>query len=319
MDAQRVDTPAGSDSAAPWRGAQPSLGIKRATYIAIATAEPKAATGFAVAHMGLALVHVDPAGRHYLAAHGLDPYSLVYVPGEEGIDHISYDVANLQALFTAERILGDLGVATERVPTSDLWRHAPALRLRTPGGHRIELTPGVQIAAPMASVVVAPTAVPGPITLDHVVTRVVDVDAELAFVRGPLGLRESSTISAPDAGPVLSFHRGTGALYHCLAVARADYDGLHHFQFSLKDGPAVLAAHEHMRTSGGVELVWGPVRHGPGHNIAFYFRDQAGNFVEYSAEEEIILSDDAYRPQQWRVTDQRSMDEWGTRPPDIFF
>lgn len=319
MDAQIADNPAGPASPAPWRGVQPSLGIERATYVAIATADPKAAAGFAVAHMGLALVHVDPAGRHYLAAHGLDPYSLVYVPGEEGIDHIAYRVADLQAVFAAERTLANLGVATERVPTSDLWRHAPALRVRTPGGHRIELTPGVRVPAPMASVVTAPAAVPGPITLDHVVTRVIDMDAELAFVRGPLGLRESSTISAPDAGPVLSFHRGTGALYHCLAVARAGYDGLHHIQFSLKDGPAVLAAHERMRASGEVELVWGPVRHGPGHNIAFYFRDQAGNFVEYSAEEEIILGDDGYRPQQWSVTDQRSMDEWGTQPPGIFF
>ncbi len=313
-----ADPAAETASTGGWGGARPSLGIERTTYVAISTADPAAAADFAVAHMGLALVHADGAGRRYLAAHGLDPYSLVYVPGEKGIDHVSYQVADLHAVFAAEHALAALGVGTE-LAESDLWRHEPALRVCTPGGHRIELTPGVRVAAPMASVVTAPTSVPAPIALDHVVTRVIDVDAELAFVRGPLGLRESSTISAPDVGPMLSFHRGAGLLYHCLAVARADRNELHHFQFSLKDGPSVLAAHERMSSSGEVEMIWGPVRHGPGHNIAFYFRDQPGNFVEYSAEEEVILSDDAYRPQQWSVTDQRSMDEWGTRPPDIFF
>ena len=62
------------------------LGIDRSNYIALHSDNPAAAALFAVEHMGFYLVHVDAEGRHYLAAHGLDPYSLVYTPGEHGRD-----------------------------------------------------------------------------------------------------------------------------------------------------------------------------------------------------------------------------------------
>jgi catechol 2,3-dioxygenase len=66
-----------------------------------------------------------------------------------------------------------------------------------------------------------------------------------------------------------------------------------------------------------VEVVWGPLRHGAGHNIAFYFRDYTGNLVEYSAEEEIILNSATYVPRSWPVTDPLAADEWNKSPiPD---
>jgi hypothetical protein len=55
---------------------------------------------------------------------------------------------------------------------------------------------------------------------------------------------------------------------------------------------------------------WGPLRHGAGHNIVFYFRDYTGSIVEYSAEEEIILNDATYAPRVWPTTDPRAADEW---------
>ena len=92
-----------------------SLGIDRGNYIAIHSSNPEAAAQYAVENMGFYLVHADREGRHYLAAHGLDPYSLVYTPGEQGkVDHISYVVRNADDLLTAEEILTDLGVKSER-------------------------------------------------------------------------------------------------------------------------------------------------------------------------------------------------------------
>ena len=65
----------------PFSGARP-LGIDRANYIAVHSSDPAAAARYAADHMGFYLVHVDGDGRHYLGAHGLDPYSLVYTPGQ---------------------------------------------------------------------------------------------------------------------------------------------------------------------------------------------------------------------------------------------
>lgn len=293
------------------------LGIRRTGHIAISTAAPADAAAFAVDHLGFSLAGSDDAGCHYLAAAGQDHYSLAYLPGDEEIAHISYLVDDVAALDGAATALAQAGVATERLDPVPPWRPEPVVRFRTPAGHPIELTVGVGVGTTMAAVTDRPQRAPGPITCDHVVVRCVDVDGEIAFAGGPLGLLESSRIVAPDVGPVLTFFRAR-TLYHCLAVARSGTDGLHHMQFTLKDGAAVFEAWERMRDDPAVDVVWDPVRHGPGHNIAFYFRDYAGNFVEYSAEEEIILGDEHYAPMIWSALDQRSMDEWGTQPPEAF-
>jgi catechol 2,3-dioxygenase len=112
-----------------------SLGIDRANYIAVHSNNPVAAAQYAVENMGFYLVHADSAGRHYLAAHGLDAYSLVYTPGEQGrLDHVSYVVRSADDLLAAEKRLTDLNVKIERIERSQLWRHGPALRFAAPVG-----------------------------------------------------------------------------------------------------------------------------------------------------------------------------------------
>ena len=287
-----------------------TLGIDRGNYVAIHSDNPAAAAQYAVDNMGFYFVHVDHAGRHYLAAHGLDPYSLVYAPGEKGkVDHISYVVRDAAALPAAEKRLAELGLKSERIEHSDLWRHGPALRFKNPSGQIIELTPGVVVGVTMSALAAEPPTAPAPITFDHAIVRATDVVAGYEFSSRAMGLKESARIVAPDGIPVLGFFR-SHTLFHCYGVARSPYDGLHHIQFTLKNPLALHRAFDRMRDSGKVELIWGPVRHGAGHNIAFYFRDYNGIIVEYSAEEEIILDDASYVPRAWPTTDLRAADEW---------
>ncbi len=292
--------------------------IERGGYLALRSPDPAAAAAFAVEHMGLCLVHVDRAGRHYLAANGLDPYSLVYVEGERGIDHVSYVVRDEAARNAAEARLRAADVPVERLDPNPLWRAKAALRVVSPAGHAVHLTPGVHVDVPMAALTRPSADAPAPISFDHVAPRIADVDAEMSWLEDVLGLRESARVVAPDVGPVIAFFRAH-TLFHCYTVVRGPANGLHHYQFSLKNAPAVLAAHKRMREGGTVEVVWGPLRHGPGHNVAFYFRDHDGNFVEYSAEEEIILDDENYVAAVWSAEDAKFADEWGTAPPAVFF
>ena len=287
-----------------------SLRIDRGNYIAVHSNNPAAAAQYAVENMGFYLVHADSEGRHYLAAHGLDAYSLVYTPGEQGrLDHISYVVRNADDLLAAEKRLTDLGVKSERIERSQLWRHGPALRFTSPGGQIIELVPGILVDVPMAALVAEPQTTPAPVSFDHAIVRAVDVGATFEFASRVMGLKESARIVAPDGIPVLGFFR-CHTLFHCFGAARSQHDGLHHMQFTLKNSVAVHRAFEQMKERGKVELIWGPLRHGAGHNIVFYFRDYTGSIVEYSAEEEIILNDATYVPRVWPATDPRAADEW---------
>ncbi len=294
----------------------PSLGIERAHYIALQADDPAAAARFAVENMGLFLVHVDGAGRHYLAANGLDAYSLVYTPGRNGVvDHISYLVASFSAVADAAGRLENGGTAVERIARSPMWRHGPAIRFTFPNGTRIELSTGVNLPNPMGYIAPIPAGVPGPISFDHAIVRAVDLKAGYDFAARKMGLRESGRILNPAGIPVLGFFR-CHTLYHCFGLAHSPTDGLHHFQLTLKDSHQVIAAYEHMKARGKVELLWGPLRHGAGQNCAFYFHDAIGNIVEYSAEEELILDEDNYVPVAWSTSDSRPTDEWNkTKAP----
>jgi catechol 2,3-dioxygenase len=291
------------------------LGIDRGNYVAVCAPNPAEAAEFAVNHMGFHLVHVDDDNRHYLAGHGLDPYSLVYTDGEGPIDHISYSVADLDALATAEASLAEAGVEFERIDDSPLWRHREAVRFSTPTGATIELTPGVAIGIPMAELLPSPRAVPAPIAFDHAILRTTDINSMCEWAPAVLGLRESGRIIAPDDVPILAFFR-SHTLFHCLGLARSGYDGLHHYEFTLKNDRAVFAAFDVLSADPEIEIIWAPVRHGCGQNISFYFRDPMGNIVEFSAEEEMILGEDTYEVQHWSVINGRATDEWGSHPPE---
>lgn len=297
----------------PFNNPEP-LGIDRGFYIAIHADDPAAAAKFATEHMGFFLVHVDGEGRHYLGAHGLDPYSLVYSPGKQGeVDHIAYVVSSAADLPRAASILAKAGVKTEHVENSPMWRQGAALRFKNPSGQTIQLTPGVNVDVPMASVVHEPKTAPAPIAFDHAVVRAIDVNAGYEFASRVMGLKESARIVAPDGIPVLGFFR-SHTIFHCYAVARSQYDGLHHMQFTFKNPTAIYAAHDRIKAGGKAKIFWGPLRHGPGHNIVFYFKDYTGNIIEYSAEEEIILNDATYVPRAWPITDPKAGDEWNLSP-----
>jgi catechol 2,3-dioxygenase len=291
-----------------------SLGIERGHYIALRVPDASAAAAFAVQNMGLSLVHVDRDGRHYLAAHGHDAYSLIYAPGESAIDHISYLVAGPQALQSAHDALTAASIAPTPVDASDLWHHGPAVRFKAPNGLLLELTTGVNVDVPMHCAIGKPAGAPAPITFDHAIVRSTDVGSMQAFATGVMGLKQSGRIVAPDGVPFLTFLRAH-TLFHCFGLAHSDRDGLHHLQFTLKNDRAVFEAFEAMTATGQAEIIWGPIRHGCGQNVTFYFFDQAGNIVEYSAEEELILNDETYVANDWAITDPRATNEWAQELP----
>lgn len=292
------------------------LGIYRTGHVTLFSPDPAASAEYAVNHLGFQHAGHDEDGRYYLAGHGPDAYSLVYTPGVSGLETISYIVTDEAAFEQAAVMLADAGVTATRNDQTSRFRPGPTLSFRTPAGHPIELTTGFVSDVPVAASTRRPSVAPAPIASDHVVLRTVDMEGEIEYVKKSLGLMESSQIQLPDTSALMAFFRGS-KLYHCMALARADVNGLHHVQFTVKDAAAVLEAHESM-TKDGVEILWGPVRHGPGHNVAIYFRDHVGHIMEFSSEEMTILDDENYSPTHWSVTDPRSADEWGTFPPESF-
>jgi catechol 2,3-dioxygenase len=292
--------------------------ITRLNHLALKAADPGRAAEFAVDKMGFQLVHTDADGTTYLRAHGVDPYALVYVPGDApGLDHVSYLVRDADVLERSAAHLESHHVAVARVAEPG-WEHGPAIRFKTPGGHQLELTTGVHTELPVAHMVSSNgSGGAAPVTPDHIGLGVTDFDAELDFATGVLGLLPSNRVLAPGDLQVMSFLRAPNRyLYHCLVVVRGEGTAVHHYQMSLKSVDTFYATYEAMKAK-GVDVQWGPLRHGPGHNIAMYFQDGAGYWVEYSVEEEIILDDEHYEPRTWTVADPHVVDEWQSGAPPL--
>lgn len=294
--------------------------ITRLNHLALKATDPAGAAAFAAAKMGFEHVHTDDTGRTYVKANGgVDPYSLVYVPADgPGLDHASYLVKDAAALEQAAALLESKGVGVSRVDGGGEWSHAPAIRFSTPSGHTIELTTGVHTEVPVAHGVSSLGAAGAqPVTADHVGLAAVDFDAEMNFAIDVLGLLPSNRVLAPGDVQVMSFLRAPDRfLYHCLVVVRGEEPGVHHIQMSLKNPDTFYATYDALKAA-GVDVGWGPLRHGPGHNIAMYFQDGAGYWVEYSVEEEIILDDQHYEPRTWTVADPHVVDEWQTGAPPL--
>ncbi len=67
-----------------------------------------------------------------------------------------------------------------------------------------------------------------------------------------------------------------------------------------------------------LRLLWGPVRHGAGNNIAAYFLEPAGSVVEYYADMEQILEEGTFQPRTWQSTDPRWYTLWTAGRPAGF-
>ncbi|MEA2170367.1 MAG: hypothetical protein QOF76_3667 [Solirubrobacteraceae bacterium] len=283
------------------------LGITRMNCIALTARDPAAAAAFAE-RCGFTAVHAK--GAHYLKGHGPDPYCLQYVPGDgPGMSHASYLVTDLGA---AAAHLDERGIAYERGDWD--WESPDALRFSTPAGHTVQLTTGVHLDAPLGHAADTPGAGAAPLGPDHVAYGAVNFEIEEAFFQHGLGFLHSSRIVGDNGPQIMSFMRVPDRwLYHQAVVVRGGNE-LHHLQFTLKNADSFWSTYEALQ-SAGVNVEWGPLRHGPGHNIALYFRDPEGHFIEYSVEEETILDDATYVPRWWSTADPKVVDEWGTGPP----
>ena len=103
---------------------------------------------------------------------------------------------------------------------------------------------------------------------------------------------------------------------------------MHHVAFEMRD-----AAHLHnacdLLGQKRIEIIWGPVRHGPGHNVAAYHINPDQQMVEFFAELDRMTDeedgffdprpwhrDQPQRPKIWDPNLQRDM--WGLPPSSKF-
>jgi catechol-2,3-dioxygenase len=154
-----------------------------------------------------------------------------------------------------------------------------------------------------------------PIKFGHVAYRVNDARNLTKFYCEVLGFRESDWI-----GDNFSFLR-CGVDHHTLNFVNYDKEALHHIAFELRDRSALNDACDYLEKK-KIQLVWGPLRHTVGHNIAAYHRNRDDIRVELFTELDLMIDEDLgyweprpwheerpLRPKVWPASTLRS--QWG--------
>ncbi|WP_366514624.1 VOC family protein [Mesorhizobium sp.] len=161
-----------------------------------------------------------------------------------------------------------------------------------------------------------------PNKLGHVAFNVTDIEATVGFYCGVLGFKVSDWM-----GDFFAFLR-CGPDHHTINLVSGTAGKMHHIAFELRDWTHIRDACD-LLARDRVPLVWGPVRHGIGHNISTYHRNADGQIIELFCEldrvnEELEIYDPRPThqefPQKGKIWEDIGMaaNMWGTPPPEGF-
>jgi catechol 2,3-dioxygenase-like lactoylglutathione lyase family enzyme len=157
-----------------------------------------------------------------------------------------------------------------------------------------------------------PVAGVGPLKLGHLAFAVSDPKHFADFYAGVLGFRVSDWIQ-----DWFVFMR-CGPDHHTVNFVRGKRTHMHHIAFELKDWAHILTACDFL---GGknIPLIWGPGRHGPGHNLYTYHRNPDDQIIELFAELDKMLDEELgyFEPKPWHRDRPQKPKVW-EQARDIF-
>jgi catechol 2,3-dioxygenase-like lactoylglutathione lyase family enzyme len=133
-----------------------------------------------------------------------------------------------------------------------------------------------------------------PLKFGHIAYRFPDVQKLTSFYTDILGFKVSDWM-----GDHFSFLRCSPD-HHTVNFARYEEARLHHIAFEVRDMAEVQRACDYLARN-GIQLVWGPIRHVVGHNIAAYHRNPDDQRVELFAEMDLMRDEELgyFEPRPW--------------------
>lgn len=288
------------------RGAEPVARLRSLRSVSLRTPRAAASAEFYREVWGLTPMERD-GGATWLRGTGPEHHILELREAEQNaLGKIVFAVEGRRDVEGAARRLAEWGIEPVSEP-GGLDGPGGGYGLRFPDleGRLIELSCEVAAVAPGD-----PDGRPAvPRGLAHVVLNTVDIDAACDFYTQVLGMRISDWSEHQ-----MAFLR-CNSDHHSIAFNQARWTSLNHVAYEMTSIDHFMRGIGRLRHHGQVPL-WGPGRHGPGHNTFSYFADPAGLVCEYTSEVAQV-EEDSWLCRTWRRTPELS-DLWGTAgPPSV--
>ena len=223
-----------------------------------------------------------------------------------GFGHIGLEVDSAEELASLMASIEGTGIACRQLLASEIVGFGEGFRFTGPGGLAHEIYTGMtRDAASIRAYTRGHVR-----RFGHLTFASADHAAIEAFWTEVLGFRVSDRFGR------VTWMR-CDAEHHGLAVVPAvEGTKLHHQAWQTQDLSSMGAycdalIHAHLA------LIWGPVRHGPGFNLATYLPDTAGAIIEVYADMLQIADDAGYKAQDWS-NEPNALNMWGPPTPADF-
>jgi catechol-2,3-dioxygenase len=267
--------------------------------------------------LGLPLTAESGAGEAYLAC-GNEHHAVAFFRSDRpGIRHIGLELDGESSLEDASKQLNAAGIPAS-IESDRFHGVDRAIQLHDPDGYAVYLYRSMaQSATPFARTGIAPRK------LGHVAMHASNAKASTDFFTQHLGFRWSDWMA-----DFFVFLR-CNADHHTLNFMTSPRRGMFHVAFEVADFSQIGRACDILGTN-GIPLIWGPGRHGIGHNIFTYHHDPDGNIVEVFADMDRMSDerlghfdsrphhqDFPQRPKVW-PRDIVAANMWGIPPPPGF-
>ena len=142
--------------------------------------------------------------------------------------------------------------------------------------------------------------------LQHLVVTTLDLPRVRSFYKEALGFVESDLVLTEDGALTTVFLR-CDPEHHSFAAFKAPELRIDHHSLEVPDWNSIRDWADHFGSL-HESISWGPGRHGPGNNLFFMMRDPDENWVELSAELEIMPQE--MPPREWPHT-EHTLNLWG--------
>lgn len=120
----------------------------------------------------------------------------------------------------------------------------------------------------------------------HLTYRTQNIEGFYEFYHKKLGFRMVDRVLHKD-GSLGALFITSNHEHHTIAAFAGDWTGVDHHSYEAGEWNYLRDWCEHF-SSKGIKLSWGPGRHGAGHNLFAFIEDCDGNWIELSAELEVI-------------------------------
>ena len=252
--------------------------------------------------MGLTLVDETPQAA-YLAS-TIDHHSVVIRHGEAPLCvGLAFQVAPSTDLGEFEKQIKAHGLATQRMKDAEPGIPDMVVFENPAGTKMMVFNERASSPQKFNDKGVVPTK------LGHVAFNVIDVQKVVKFYIDVLGFRVSDWM-----GDFFAFLR-CGPDHHTINLVDSKRIRLNHIAFELRDWAHIQSACDFLSRN-GYPLIWGPGRHGIGHNIFAYHRDPDGQVVELFCELDRIHDEDLgwYEPRPWHRDRPQAPKVWAKDP-----